>query len=120
MGNQHPGKLPVVAPQKILPPRPFSRKIVVSLGRQVLTAFESDGKVFLECDCVTGDSTHPTEPGTFYILRKERIYRSKTYNAQMDYAMFFTRDGKAIHKANSVWRITTVRLSNWPNRVWPR
>ncbi|WP_349252623.1 L,D-transpeptidase [Burkholderia sp. AU32357] len=49
-------------------------------------------------DCVTGDSEHPTDRGAFRIMRKYPTYRSRAYNMQMNYAMFFTGDGKALHQ----------------------
>ncbi|HHL4083217.1 L,D-transpeptidase [Burkholderia sp. A2] len=47
---------------------------------------------------MTGDSEHPTDRGAFRIMRKYPTYRSRAYNVQMDYAMFFTGDGKALHQ----------------------
>jgi lipoprotein-anchoring transpeptidase ErfK/SrfK len=76
----------------------MKKRILVILSRQRLFAFEDDA-LFHECDCATGNHDHPTDVGVFKILRKAHPYRSKKYNAQMDYAMFFSPDGKAIHKA---------------------
>jgi lipoprotein-anchoring transpeptidase ErfK/SrfK len=78
-----------------------TKKIIVKLNRQVLLAMEHND-VLAEFDCVTGDEEHPTDVGRFQIFRKERYCRSTKYNAQMDYAMFFTYDGKAIHMAHVV------------------
>jgi len=58
--------------------------------------------VVAEFDCVTGDEDHPPDVGRFQIFRKEKKCFSKKYNSQMDYAMFFTADGKAIHMAHVV------------------
>lgn len=77
------------------------KRIEVLLGRQVLIAWDGNRKVF-EFDCATGDRDHPTDTGHFRIFRKHRAYMSQTYKVPMDYAMFFTRDGKAIHKARMV------------------
>jgi hypothetical protein len=74
-----------------------TRKIVVDLRTQKLEAYLGDTIVF-SFPCVTGDRAHPTEPGRFKIMRKVHPYTSRTYKVPMDYAMFFTRDGKAIHQ----------------------
>lgn len=87
------------------------RQIIVDLGEQVLYAYEGPLRVF-EFDCTSGDSSHATtdRPALFEITRKEKIYRSKKYDAQMNYAMFFSADGKAIHQSNAV-SITSVLKS---------
>ena len=77
--------------------KPKRKIIKVSLARQSLDAYEND-KLVYRFDCVTGTSDHPTEPGTFSIFKKDRIHRSQKYDAQMNYAMFFSSDGKAIHQ----------------------
>ena len=61
-------------------------------------------KLIFEFYCASGDRVHPTAtwPSLYKIFRKHEVYRSRTYNAQMDYAMFFTSDGKAIHQSNVV------------------
>jgi lipoprotein-anchoring transpeptidase ErfK/SrfK len=78
------------------------KAIVVNLNRQVLDAFSSLNRVY-HFDCAAGDAQHPTPPGYFAIQagRKHAKYRSKTYDAQMDYAMFF-HQGYAIHMAYMV------------------
>jgi lipoprotein-anchoring transpeptidase ErfK/SrfK len=76
------------------------KTIVVSLRRQVLVAL-NDLQPAHTFDCVSGDSAHPTPPGLYRVHRKHRRYRSRTYDAQMDYAMFFHR-GYAIHMAYGV------------------
>lgn len=85
------------------------KNIEVNLKRQVLFAYENDKKVY-EFDCVSGDEDHPTNIGTFTIFRKERKYRSKKYNVQMDYAMFFTNDGKAIHQGYAVGPLSYIKF----------
>lgn len=77
--------------------------IIVDLDNQNLFAFEDGAKVF-EFDCASGDGEHPTAKWPYVrpIFRKHEKYKSRTYNAQMDYAMFFTQDGKAIHQSNAV------------------
>ncbi len=99
------------------PGKKVTKHIRVDLMTQTLTAHE-DGKEVLRFDCVSGDKDHPTDRGIFHIFRKERIYRSRAYNAQMDYAMFFTHDGKAIHQYHgpipiSVLRLTRNNITDW-------
>jgi len=79
----------------------MAKKIVVYLGRQVLQAFDGAAKVH-EFHCTTGSEGHETEVGRFRIFRKHRLYTSKKYNAPMNYAMFFSADGKAIHEGYMV------------------
>ncbi|MFO0977355.1 MAG: L,D-transpeptidase [Planctomycetaceae bacterium] len=76
------------------------KKIFVDLSRQKLYAF--DGNVlFQQYNCVSGDNENPTTPGSHKVYRKHKKYRSKKYNAQMDYAMFF-HGGEAIHESHVV------------------
>jgi lipoprotein-anchoring transpeptidase ErfK/SrfK len=79
------------------------------ISLQILEAFEDNNRIY-RFDCVTGDSDHPTNRGHFKIIRKENPYRSKTYNVQMDYALFFTQDGKAIHQYHGIVSLATVRM----------
>jgi hypothetical protein len=72
------------------------KQITVNLKAQTLTATE-DGKVKFTFPCVTGDKDHPTKPGKFTIYRKHEKYRSKKYDVEMPFSMFFSKDGKAIH-----------------------
>ena len=88
------------------------RRIEVLLGRQVLIAYEGDERVF-EFDCATGDRDHPTDPGYFRILRKHRTYTSVKYKVPMDYALFFTRDGKAIHKGYMVGPVSYLKFGGF-------
>ncbi|HKO47146.1 MAG TPA: L,D-transpeptidase [Polyangiaceae bacterium] len=82
---------------------------MVHLETQTVEAFDSGARVYTFI-CVTGDASHPTDPGTFKIDRKYPIYRSKKYNAQMNYAMFFSSDGKAIHQYHGTLPLATVRF----------
>ena len=75
----------------------MAKKIIVNLTDQNLTASE-DGKVFHTCECVSGDSAHPTPTGRFEINRKQHPYTSKKYKVPMNYAMFFTTTGEALHQ----------------------
>jgi hypothetical protein len=98
----------------------------VDLSRQILTTFDGDTTVYL-FDCVTGDAAHPTEeveknvPGKGIvksisgdearrqIIRKQHPCYSHKYGAQMDYAMFFTSDGKAIHQGFAVGPLSYLK-----------
>lgn len=84
------------------------KRIVVSLEDQTVEAYEGDNLVY-QFICVTGDDDHPTDQGTFNIFRKEHPYRSKTYHVEMDYAMFFTEDGKALHQYHGPVPLEIVR-----------
>ncbi len=91
--------------------------IKVSLTEQSVEAFEGKERVF-RFECVTGDKGHPTDKGVFQIMRKVHPYRSRTYNVQMNYAMFFTHDGKALHQYHGLVPLSVVRtvrsgVSDW-------
>jgi len=74
------------------------KKIIVYLSDQRLSEFEGENLKF-KFKCVTGDSKHPTPLGVFKIGAMHRKYRSKSYNAQMNFAMFFDeKNGIAIHE----------------------
>jgi lipoprotein-anchoring transpeptidase ErfK/SrfK len=92
------------------------KRIEVSLSDQVLTAFDGSA-VSHTFDCVTGDDEHPTTPGNWTIHRKHKTYRSKKYNAQMDFAMFYY-NGEAIHQYHgpvpiSVLKFMKKNISGW-------
>jgi lipoprotein-anchoring transpeptidase ErfK/SrfK len=87
----------------------MSKRIRVVLSRQVLIAYDGKRQVY-EFDCATGDSSHPTGPGNFRIFRKHRTHVSSKYNVPMDFAMFFTMDGKAIHKSHFVGPISFMKF----------
>lgn len=78
------------------------KNIVVDLDRQKLFAYQGNELVY-SFHCVTGREGKETDIGKHQIFRKAHPYRSKTYNVPMDYAMFFTKDGKAIHQSRSVF-----------------
>ena len=86
----------------------MAKRILVNLNRQVLFGYNGSKKVF-EFDCVTGDKDHPTNVGKFKVFRKHRKYTSKTYKVPMDYAMFFTKDGKAIHQSQVVGLLSYLK-----------
>jgi lipoprotein-anchoring transpeptidase ErfK/SrfK len=54
----------------------------------------------------------------FRIFRKNHPYRSRTYNTQMDYAMFFTNDGKALHQYHGVMPLSIVRVARGNVSDW--
>ena len=97
-------------------PSVAGKRIVVDLTSQTLEALEGGQRVY-QFDCVSGDSAHPTDKGTFKIVRKDRIHRSSKYNVQMNFAMFFTTDGKAIHQYHGLVPLAVVRTlrsgSDW-------
>lgn len=84
------------------------RLIRVSLEQQTVEAYEGNARVF-RFECVTGDKDHPTDRGVFKIFDKRHPYRSQTYNVQMNYALFFTNDGKALHQYHGVVPLAVVR-----------
>lgn len=86
----------------------MAKKIKVLLHRQKLIALDN-GKAVYEFDCATGDKDHPTDAGVFTIFQKDRKHFSHKYRVQMDFAMFFTRDGKAIHKSQLVGPISMLK-----------
>lgn len=93
------------------------KRIAVYLSAQQLEVVEngcSNGSF----PCVTGDYEFPTERGEFRVLSKQHPYRSKKYDVQMNYAMFFTSDGKAIHQYHGLSPLWLVRwmkqdLTDW-------
>ena len=93
------------------------KQIVVNLDEQMVRAFE-DGKQVYEFICVSGDEDHPTDKGVFKIFRKEHPYRSHTYNVEMDYAMFFTEDGKALHQYHGPIPLEVVRTMKQNVSEW--
>jgi len=86
----------------------MGKRIEVSLSRQILEAYEGS-KIAFTFDCVSGDDSHPTDRGTFYVFRKHHPHRSHKYDVQMNYAMFFTQDGKAIHQYHGFDPLSVVR-----------
>jgi lipoprotein-anchoring transpeptidase ErfK/SrfK len=84
------------------------KRIVVNLNAQTLRAFDGAKEVF-SFDCVTGSKDHPTDPGTYHVLRKDAKHFSQKYKVPMHYALFFSRDGKAIHQYHGLVPLTVVR-----------
>ncbi|HKO46889.1 MAG TPA: L,D-transpeptidase [Polyangiaceae bacterium] len=85
------------------------KRIVVHLENQNVEAFDG-GALIYQFDCVTGDESHPTEPGTFKVFKKLHPHRSAKYDAQMNYALFFSVDGKALHQYHGVLPLSAVRF----------
>jgi lipoprotein-anchoring transpeptidase ErfK/SrfK len=94
---QHKLKKGLPGPVQTIPKKGV-KSIVVVLKSQTLAAYTANNVVF-EFGCVCGDAQHPTPKGRFRIIKKERIYRSKTYNAQMNYALQITTSGIFIHES---------------------
>jgi lipoprotein-anchoring transpeptidase ErfK/SrfK len=93
------------------------KHLVVNLEEQTVEAFEDDHRVY-DFICVTGDDDHPTDKGVFKIFRKQHPYRSKTYGVEMDYAMFFTEDGKALHQYHGPVPLNVVRTMKQEVSEW--
>jgi lipoprotein-anchoring transpeptidase ErfK/SrfK len=85
-----------VAPPALAENGGGAKIIYVVTDDQKLYAWEGNELVY-EFDVVTGRPGKETEPGVFFIFRKHEDYTSMTYDVPMPYAMFFTKDGKAIH-----------------------
>lgn len=94
----------------------IKKMIKVNLTNQTVEAFDGGERIH-RFECVSGDESHPTDQGTFTIMRKHHPYRSHAYNVPMNYAMFFTLDGKALHQYHgpgfSVVRAFKTAVSDW-------
>jgi lipoprotein-anchoring transpeptidase ErfK/SrfK len=73
-----------------------SKRIEIDLTSQTVSAYDGT-TVFHQCECVSGDASHPTPKGTFKVFRREHPYTSKTYGVPMNYALFFNK-GIALHQ----------------------
>jgi hypothetical protein len=73
-----------------------NKKIIVNLKDQKLVAYEDDKEKF-RFDVVTGTGDKPTLPGEFKVWLKVKDYHSNTYNTDMPYSLFFSKDKKAFH-----------------------
>lgn len=93
------------------------KTIKVNLMQQIVEAYEGKAQVF-RFECVTGDKDHPTDKGVFKILRKQHPYRSSAYNVQMNYALFFTLDGKALHQYHGFVPLSIVRTARGSVSEW--
>lgn len=93
-----------------------NKRIKVDLSQQIVEGYDGDQRIH-RFECVSGDQNHPTDKGTFRVMRKHHPYRSRACNVPMNYAMFFTADGKALHQYHGPL-FDTVRafkqsVSNW-------
>jgi lipoprotein-anchoring transpeptidase ErfK/SrfK len=71
-------------------------------------AVDSDGTVWWTGAVTSGSAENRSPSGVFHVLRKVRYYMSKTYPDEsgvnnMDYSMFFTNYGHALHKGSTNW-----------------
>lgn len=96
-GRVDPGGRTLMLMANSLKTRNTLKRIQVSLKQQYLEAYEGERRVY-RFPCMSGDSDHPTDPGTFKIIRKRPTHHSRKYDADMNYALFFSEDGKAIHQ----------------------
>jgi len=72
--------------------------IYISLDRQKLTLY-SDGQPIAHTHVSTGTPGHPTPPGVFSIIQKDRWHRSNLYgDAPMFYMQRLTWSGVAMHQ----------------------
>jgi hypothetical protein len=75
-----------------------STQIWVDLRRQTISVFRA-GHEIGSAIIVYGADEKQTPLGRFEILSKHRHYRSRSYDAEMPYAMFITTDGIALHSS---------------------
>lgn len=94
-----------------------SKVIKVDLTAQLVDAYDGSERIH-RFECVSGDKDHPTDRGKFKIQRKHEIYRSRAYNVQMNYAMFFTADGKALHQYHGAVPLSVVRTFRGKVSEW--
>jgi lipoprotein-anchoring transpeptidase ErfK/SrfK len=112
-GPAAPKPPPKPVPKPPPAPRPSAardKRIEINTDNQTLRAFLGKLLVY-DFDCVTGDSSHPTDPGNHTIFRKQHPCRSIPYNVQMNFAQFFTGDGKAIHQYHGILPLAVVRVA---------
>ena len=91
------------------------KRIVVDITSQILRAY-SGSKLTYDFEAITGAEGHRTTPGNYSILRKQQVAYSRKYGAQMNWAMFFDTDGKAIHQYHGwFWGARTGKewISDW-------
>ena len=68
-------------------------------------AVDKDGTVWLSGGISSGEEVEFTPSGKWKVLRKERFYASKEFPEEdgsnnMDYSLFFTYNGHALHKGD--------------------
>jgi hypothetical protein len=93
-------------------------------------AVDRDGTVWLSGAVTSGAPQYRSPSGIFHILRKARYHMSNTYPDEsginnMDYSLFFTKYGHALHKGSTNWlsrgcihiqEKDIKSLFNWANR----
>jgi lipoprotein-anchoring transpeptidase ErfK/SrfK len=99
-------------------PDPQPAKVIkIDLAQQTVETYLGSELVH-HFDCVSGDDGHPTDPGMFAIMRKHHPYRSHTYDIQMNYALFFTLDGKALHQYHGPLPLSWLRALRSKLGTW--
>jgi len=71
-------------------------------------AVDRDGTVWWSGAVTSGTMEYRSPSGVFHVLRKVRYYMSKAYPDEnginnMDYSLFFTKFGHALHKGSVNW-----------------
>jgi lipoprotein-anchoring transpeptidase ErfK/SrfK len=100
------------------PAKGRAKKVIrVNLALQIVEAYEGAERVF-KFECVTGDEDNPTDRGQFAIWDRRHPWTSGTYGVKMDYALFFTKDGKALHQYHGPVPLRLLRsakrsVSDW-------
>jgi lipoprotein-anchoring transpeptidase ErfK/SrfK len=90
------------------PAEQAEKTIQIDLALQIVETFAGVELVH-SFECLSGDKAHPTDPGAYTIMRKHHPYRSHAYQVRMDYAMFFTPDGKALHQYHGIVPLRILR-----------
>lgn len=85
-----------------------AKLIVVDLDTQTMKAYEG-GEVIFDFHCVTGSKDHPTDPGHYRVLYRDKNRVSAKYHVPMHWALFFTHDGKAFHQYHGAVPLSIVR-----------
>ncbi|TFW35779.1 L,D-transpeptidase [Massilia horti] len=92
------------------------KQIRVNLTQQVVETYDGSERVH-RFECISGDTDHRTDKGLFKIWDKRHPYTSHAYHVPMNYALFFTQDGKALHQyhgpAFNAVRMFKKSISDW-------
>ena len=93
-----------------------NKRIKVNLMSQTVEAYDGEQRIH-QFECCSGDGAHPTDRGIFTVMRKVHPYTSHTYHVPMNYALFFTSDGKALHQYHGpgfeIVRMFKESVSDW-------
>lgn len=94
-------------------PRTNGKEILVDLEAQNLSAYDKK-KLVYSFDVISGNKDNLTPEGRFKVTRKVTPYRSKKYDAPMNYAMFFN-GGNAIHQFHGPFGLDRFArgISDW-------